>query len=153
MPLSVFRVTLPEEDPKETFVGLECIYAEETNAVDVTATGGGEKTMRDDELRGGTPGRPAGAGCWWGLLHRTHSVKGVLRHDPWSWVVRRKGEAFTAHLSPVEVSNRPAAANVLDPCSLVMEAEQLVCTTAESPAAWFEDQIFVTGMWRMYVCA
>ena len=152
VPLSVFRVTLPEEDPKETFVGLECIYAEETNAVDVTATGGGEKTMRDDELRGGTPGRPAGAGCWWGLLHRTHSVKGVLRHDPWSWVVRRKGEAFTAHLSPVEVRNRPTAANVLDPCSLVMEGE-LVCTTAESPAGWFEDQIFVTGMWRMCVCA
>ena len=78
----------------------------------------------DDEYRGGTPGRPAGRGVWWGLLHRTHMQGGRLVHDPYAWCVRRHscglahGHGFVARLTPVEVRGRPLSSCVLDPCSI-----------------------------------
>ena len=132
---------------------------------------------RANEFRGGTPGRPAGPGVWWGLLHRTHMWPGGrLRHDPWAWVVRRvvsadgTGTRFEASLSRVEVSGRPPTSHVFDPCSILPlpvppsgpsgaasqargaaspVATMCLVTTAESESGWFAEQAFCTGVYRL----
>ena len=187
MPLRVYRVTLPD-DPTEEFATLECIFAEgeDADTHGATAEDGshaeapieiGDAPARDaraDEFRGGTPGRPAAPGTWWGLLHRTHFKGNTLRHDPFAWVVRRTPgtSSFAARLTKVEVRGRPATSNVLDPCCVIdgearptktgaadadaegaadadVDDHELWVTTAESETGWFEPQEFRTGVWRL----
>ena len=183
-PLRVYRVGLAD-GAVDGFASLECIFVEgQEGAPPHQTIGSGQAppidigdaalpprdvAARDEEFRGGTPGRPAGEGVWWGLLHRTWFVNGTLRHDPYAWVVRRSGAAFTASLTRVQVVDRPSDSNILDPCSLVEgnagEGDTLVntipvedeapapifCTTAESESGWFSPQQFRTGVWQLVI--
>lgn len=117
---------------------------------------------RADEFRGGTPGRPVGPGVWWGLLHRTyHGPGGVLKHDPWAWVLRQhhndgghgQDASFHVQLSRVVVEGRSPQSNVFDPCSIVDVGQELWVTTAESEKGWFEPQVFRTGVYRLRIRA
>ena len=142
-PLRVYRVTLPAGRGNDEFVGLQRIFASPGAFRD------------DDELRGGTPGRPAGNGTWWGLLHRTHHARGTLIHDPWAWVVyRTAGNGFGVKFSEVAVCDRDKHSRILDPCSIVAAegaSDSLLVTTAESEKGWFEPQAFLTCSYSLAV--
>jgi hypothetical protein len=168
VPLRVYRVGLPEDQPTESFATLECIYAEGEGSSSGSGLDpeGRERpraldAVPGDQLRGGTPGRAAGPGVWWGVLHRTHHLPGgVLRHDPFSWVLRRFGAStFSVHLAPVETRGRPPTSNILDPCCIVEGTSEsgngtpLFATTAESESGWFSEQAFVTGVWQLSISA